>query len=89
MKYAKDLKISKLKFMDFIRRHEKFNPIAEDNDSMLESYTMVDPAGGFYQNSGKIYKYSKLILEVGVLRAFNHKVYNHTKFIERGGVYAY
>ena len=85
----KDLKISKLKFMDFIRRHEKFNPIAEDNDSMLESYIMVDPVGRFYQNSGKIYKYSKPILEVGVLRAFNQVVYNHTKFIERGGVYAY
>ena len=85
----KDLKINKMEFMDFIRRHEKFNPIAEDNDAMLESYIMVDPMGRFYQNSGKIYNYSKPILEVGVLRAFNQIIYNHTKFIERGGIYAY
>ena len=85
----KDLKITKLKFMDFIRRHEKFNPIIEANDTMLESYIMVDPTGRFYQNSGKIYYYSEPILEVGVLRAFNQVVYNHTKFIDRGGIYAY
>jgi len=84
-----NLKISKLEFMDFVRRHEGLNPIAEDNNVMLESYIMVDPMGRFYQNSGKIYNYSEPILEVGVLRAFNQVGYNHAKFVERGGIYAY
>lgn len=86
---VKDLKITTSEFLDFIRRHEKFNPIAEDNDAMLESYIMVDPMGRFYQNSGEAYNYSMPILEVGVLRAINQVVYDHAKFIERGGIYAY
>jgi len=83
------LDIIQLEFKEFIIRHEKFNPIAENNDAMLESYIMVDPIGRFYQNSGKIYNYSSPILELGVVRAFNQVAYNHTKFIERGGIYAY
>ena len=75
--------------MDFIKRHENFNPIAEDNDAMLESYIMVDPLGRFYQNSGNLYSYSESILEVGVVRAFNQVMYNHLKFVERGGIYDY
>ena len=86
---VKDLKISNGEFFDFIKRHENLNPIAEDNDAMLESYIMVDPMGRFYQNSGNIYNYSKPILEVGVLRAFNQVAYDHAKFIERGGIYAF
>ncbi len=56
---------------------------------MLESYIMIDSLGRFYQNSGNFYKYSKSILEVGVLRAFNQVAYYHAKFIERGGLYGY
>ena len=84
-----DLKITKSEFKDFIKRHEKFNPIAEDNDKMLESYIMVDQLGRFYQNSGNLYSYSESILELGVLRAFNQVIYNHAKFVERGGIYEY
>jgi len=84
-----DLKISIGEFEDFIKKHERLNPVAEDNDAMLESYIMVDPLGRFYQNSGYLYDYSESILKVGVLRAFNQVVYNHTKFVERGGVYTY
>lgn len=84
-----DLRITNSEFSIFIRRHEKLNPIAEDNEAMLESYIMVDPMGRFYQNSGNTYIYSEPILEVGVLRAFNQVTYNHAKFIERGGIYGY
>jgi radical S-adenosyl methionine domain-containing protein 2 len=76
-------------FIDFIKRHKRLNPIAEDNNAMLESYIMLDPMGRFYQNSGNIYNYLKPILEIGVFRAFNQLAYNHSKFIERGGIYVY
>ena len=82
-----DLKIDTSEFMEFVKKHKKFNLIAEDNNAMLESYMMVDPMGRFYQNSGNIYNYSKPILDVGVFKAFNQLAYNHTKFIERGGLY--
>ncbi len=88
-KNLRNLEICPFEFENFIVRHKKLNPIAEDNDAMLESYIMVDPMGRFYQNSGRIYNYGGPILELGVLKAFNQIVYNHAKFIERGGIYAF
>ena len=88
-KKSEELGISNLEFMKFIRNHEILNPIAEDNDKMLESYIMVDPLGRFYQNSRNFYTYSEPILKVGVSRAFNQVIFNHLKFVERGGIYAF
>lgn len=86
---SKIFEIDQVEFRKFIQRHEQFNPIAEDNDTMLESYIMVDPIGRFFQNSDKIYNYSSPILGLGVLGAFEQVGYKHNKFIERGGIYAY
>lgn len=83
----KDLLITQKEFEQFIKRHEHLNPIVENNDAMIESYTMIDPIGRFYQNTGKKYYCSRPILEVGVLNALNDIKYNYAKFIERGGIY--
>ncbi|MGQ4876265.1 MAG: hypothetical protein ACP6IY_19560 [Promethearchaeia archaeon] len=88
-KKIRNLLITKAEFELFIQRHSKLNPIAEYNDDMIESYIMITPDGRFYQNSGNIYHYSRPILEAGVLEAFNDINYNHSKFIKRGGIYAY
>lgn len=84
-----ELMITYKEFQQFIRRHEYLNPIAEDNESMIESYIMIDPLGRFFQNSGNYYTFSRLILKVGVLNALNDIQYNHSKFLKRGGLYAW
>ena len=84
-----DILISREEFDVFTKKHRKLNPIFENNDAMIESYMMIDPQGRFYQNSGKIYIFSRPILEVGVIYALNEIQYNHDKFVERGGLYAW
>lgn len=83
------LKISRENFNQFLKRHKYLNPVAEDNESMIESYVMIDPLGRFYQNSGYTYTFSRPILEVGILNAFNDIQYNYLKFFNRGGFYAW
>ena len=82
-----ELLISNTKFREFIRRHRKYHPIAEDNDLMLESYAMVDPLGRFFQNSGNFYNFSVPILKVGIAAAFKQIQWNKGKFAKRGGFY--
>jgi len=73
----------------FVSNHRKLNPILETNEIMMNSYCMITPDGRFYQNSRNSYNYSKPILKMGVLRAFNQVLFDNTKFVKRGGNYAY
>ncbi len=66
---------------------ENLNLISENNNTMINSYLMIDPQGRFYQNRGNLYKFSKKILKVGVLNALNEIEFNFARFIERGGFY--
>jgi len=84
----KTLLISKKEFEQFVERHQKLNPIVENNDAMIESYIMIDPLGRFFQNSDNFYAFSRPILKVGIFNALNDIQYNHSKFIKRGGLYA-
>ena len=79
--------LSKDEFEFFLKKHEGFSPISENSSAMIDSYVMIDPQGRFYQNSGKSYKFSKKILQVGVINALKEVGYNYAKFIERGGLY--
>lgn len=83
------LMISREEFKIFLKRHEYLNPVIEDDELMIKSYVMIDPLGRFYQNSGNAYTFSSPILEVGVLNAFNDIQNNYSKFLKRGGLYAW
>jgi len=87
--YSRDLLISQEEFEFFVKRHENLNPISENNNVMIDSYIMIDPIGRFYQNTGKIYQFSRPILEVGILNALKDIKFNRNKFLERGGIYAW
>lgn len=86
---SRDLLISQEEFEFFVKRHEKLNPISENNNTMINSYIKIDPIGRFYQNTGKIYQFSKSILEVGILNALKDIKFNRNKFLERDGIYAW
>ena len=83
------LLISNSEFKFFVERHQFLKPIVENNNTMLESYLMIDPCGRFYQNTGNIYIFSRPILEVGLENALGDISFDFVKFIERGGLYAW
>lgn len=83
------LTISYEEFNIFLKRHEYLNLVIKDNELMIELYVMIDPLGRFYQNFGNVYTFSRPILEVGVLNTINDIQYNYSKFLKRGGLYAW
>jgi len=83
-----DIKVSSEEFQHFINTHKQVEcMIPEDNNAMIGSYAMVDPAGRFFENSKGEHKYSKPIIEVGARSAIEEMDYSLSKFIQRGGVY--
>ena len=86
-KSAPSLSVSLEQFRAFVARHEFLNPVAEDNNDMLGSYVMLDPAARFFQNFNNEYAYSHSILEVGVECALSEVGWNSGKFYRRGGLY--
>ena len=83
------LAVTDLQFRNFVSRHQSLQEImsVEDNDSMTESYIMIDPKGRFYQgNTGgdkRGYQYSGPILQVGVRQAFADVALYSKKFLSR------
>lgn len=90
-RWIDDFTISHQQFLSFIKRHqhlqESLSFVPEDNDNILGSYVMVDPAGRFFENTSGEHFYSKPILEVGAEQALVQMAYNFSKSIERGGIY--
>lgn len=86
-----DFKISESEFNLFINNHKDLSiftkVIAESNIQMKGSYSMIDPAGRFFDNNEEHYIYSSPILQVGVINALKEMKYDIQKFIERGGFY--
>jgi radical S-adenosyl methionine domain-containing protein 2 len=85
-----DFKINTLQFNLFKHNHQRLlgiDVVFENNEAMVESYLMIDPAGRFIDNSNQIYKYSSPILEVGVSKAYAEININYKKFIKRNGLY--
>lgn len=85
--YAHSLSVSPEQFRAFVARHKSLNPVAEDNNDMLGSYIMLDPAARFFQNFNNEYAYSRSILEVGVEYALSEVGWESGKFYRRGGLY--
>ncbi|WP_434419673.1 hypothetical protein [Nannocystis pusilla] len=68
---------------------EGFEPVAEDNAAMTDSYAMLDPLGRFYGNHGGRHLYSAPILEVGVQTALRQSRFSPVRLVARGGKYAW
>ena len=81
------LKVTAEQFRSFCERHSNLGVVVEDNDTMTESYAMVDPLGRFFQNTGRKYHYSRPILDVGVIPALSDVGWDREKFVGRGGRY--
>ena len=63
--------------------------VPEDNDLMIGSYVMVDPADRFFDNAAGTHTYSRPILEVGVEQALTDVSVDAGKFLSRSGMYAW
>ena len=75
------------KFRAFVDRHITQNPIAEDNDTMRDSYLLLDQEMRFLNCVGNKKVPGKSILIVGVEAALRKAGFNHEKFIEREGIF--
>lgn len=89
--WINDFTINQEQFLSFLNKHQDHKDtlsiVPEDNDNILGSYVMVDPAGRFFEDTTGKHVYSKPILEVGAEQALAQMDYNLSKFIERGGFY--
>lgn len=74
-------------FNHFLTRHKKLARYvsAEDNNSMTQSYLMINPEGKFYQNklNGSGYTYSEGIIKKGVEEALQQIELDWTAFSNR------
>lgn len=82
-----NLTISKTQFDTFVTRHIKQQQImsVEDNQTMINSYLMLDPRGRFYKNEmvDGDYQYSDCLLESGVKIALTQIDTNWQRFAQR------
>lgn len=83
-----NLAVTGTQFRAFVERHGALDTImsVEDNDSMTESYIMIDPLGRFFQNAAAgdgQYRYSHQILQVGAREAFAELTWSESKFFSR------
>lgn len=81
-----EVKITSEEYNTFIDKHKHLNPVAENNDAMLNSYLLVDPLGRFFEG-GKKHKYSKSILNNNVEECLSEISHNRDMFVKRGGLY--
>lgn len=83
-----DFEISHDQYKQFLQTHNNIKSIVpESNDEIKGSYVMVDPAGRFFDNAQGTHNYSKPILDVGIIEAYESMNYSSDKFIARGGIY--
>lgn len=81
-----EVKITSEEYDSFINYHKDLNPVAENNETMIDSYLLIDPLGRFFEG-GKKHKYSKSILNNNVIDCLNEINHNREMFIKRGGIY--
>lgn len=89
--FIDDFKISKEQFEEFLIRHQSLKEegimVSENNNEMMDSYTMIDPSGRFFTNKKGFQEYSEPILKIGIKSAYKQLNYNYEKFQKRGGLY--
>ncbi|MBU8898840.1 viperin family antiviral radical SAM protein [Corallococcus sp. M34] len=79
-------------FNAFVARHRALEGdgivlVPEDNEDMLGSYAMVDPAGRFFDNAEGKHRYSAPILAQGLDSAWAQVAFSMERFERRGGLY--
>jgi radical S-adenosyl methionine domain-containing protein 2 len=79
-------------FRAFIARHawlaeQDIAVVPEDNSDMRGTYAMIDPRGCFYDSVDGTHRYSRPILEVGVMQAWSEVRFSPEAFASRGGLY--
>jgi radical S-adenosyl methionine domain-containing protein 2 len=90
---ASELVISKAQFDGFVERHRAADPdvaavlVPEDNDTMRDSYLIVDEYMRFLDNTSNAKVPSESILDVGVAAALARSGFDDDAFHRRGGVY--
>ncbi len=87
-----DFEITTKQFEVYVQRNSivedyGINIVPESNESMTDSYVMIDPAGRFFDNSKGYYRYSAPILKVGIEEALKQVSINPERFLQRGGKY--
>ena len=87
-----ELAISVTEFADFVARNRVLVPpsvavVPETADDMIASYAMIAPNGCFFDSSGGHYRYSRPILQAGIVEAFQEVAFDAEKFVKRGGSY--
>ncbi len=82
---SKSQEISDIKFNTFVNRHRHITCTSiEDNNTMFNSYLMIDPYGRFFYNQAEGgYGYSQSILDVGIANALETTDFNYQKFSNR------
>jgi len=86
------LLITDTQFRQFVLRHRHLEAAGitlapESNNALTGSYGMIDPRGRFFSNVGGRHRYSRPILQVGLVKAFNEIQFSPDKFETRGGRY--
>ena len=86
------LLINGAEFESWLERHQHvaragIDFVPESNDLMRASYAMMDALGRFYTNINGGHEYTKSVMDVGVLEAWNENCFLEYRFFERGGLY--
>jgi len=84
---ASKMVISKEQFQEFLDRHASLNPVAEDNETMMNSYLILDERMRFLNCQNGAKEPSKSILDVGVEHALDASGFDEVAFFRRGGKY--
>lgn len=91
--HAGTFEVTDAEYQAFLSRHggvlKETKVVAEEIELIKGSYIMVNPKGEFYDNCGTAYRYSESILKVGVHAALKEINFDHRKFVQRGGQYAW
>ena len=90
---VKNLLITSEQFQQFQKAHQHLASetilVPEDNNTMLGSYLLVDPAGRFFSSGSDRHVVSDPILQVGMKRALQQVAFDEEKFLARGGLYSW
>jgi radical S-adenosyl methionine domain-containing protein 2 len=84
--------ITSEQFRAFVERHawlaeRDITVVPEHNQDMRGTYAMIDPRGCFYDSVAGKHRYSRPILEVGVVQAWSEVEFSDERFAARGGNY--
>ncbi|TFY71582.1 hypothetical protein EVG20_g1412 [Dentipellis fragilis] len=87
LRNAQDVVITSEEFQAFLARHAKYNPVAENNDAMENSYLLLDEEMRFLNCQGGRKRPGRSIFDVGVEAALDDAGWEPETFVDRGGIF--